>query len=137
MSHVIATLPDVTLIYLAVSLIATLTYTGVLYLRGLTASLLHVLTWGSTYALVWPGTTAILSVLGIWYRFLPGSSTAFSISAIISLLPAAGVTSLALRDAGSSPLARKADRPASPPPPATVPPPTTAPPPRRIKPKWG
>jgi len=66
MSHVIAALPDITLIYLTVSFIATLTYTGVLYLRGLTASLLHVLTWGATYALVWPGTTTILSVLGIY-----------------------------------------------------------------------
>ena len=123
MQSALTSIPDVTLIYFGITLSATIIYTIYVALQNLTASLLHILGWASTYALIWPAITCIIAILGMWYTFLPSSSSAFIIAAIISLIPAGGITSLALADVGSSPLARKADQTPPPPPQATVPPP--------------
>lgn len=127
---------DATCIYLGLVLLATTTYTIILRLKGLTASLLHTFGWGSTYAILWPASSCILTVLGLWWGFLP-HPLAFPISAIITILPATAVTSATLKDIGSSPLARKADRPPPPPTRSTVPPPSSRPEPQRVRPKWG
>ena len=121
---------DTTIIYLGSSLLATLLYTLFLHVRNMSATLSHITIFGFTYTIVWPGLTAILSILGIWYRLLPSSSSAFAIAAGLTAIPAAALTSLTASDLSSPPLARKADRPAIPPPPSEPPPPP------RTGPKW-